>query len=376
MDILNVVKEVINLTEEEVRNMDPINIMLIGKTGVGKSTLINNVFRENLAKTGVGKPITKHLKKISKEGVPINLYDTRGLELDTKIQNEVKKEIDEEIAKISSYAGERDRIHIVWFCINATSNRLEDFEEEWIKELSEKLPVIVVLTQSFDKDSSQEFKAYIMNLGLDIEGVARIIAAPYNFGEFKVPAYGLENLVDMTLRAIPEGAETAFINAQKVNIEKKAEYARKWAKGFIAETFMVGFTPIPFADAPILASSQVAMIAKITSIFGISMNKGMITSIVSSAAGVTGAVFTGRTMVTNLLKFVPGAGTFVGGIISGTTAALITSALAYAYINVMIKVATSEYTGKQIEENELMTLMRTEIRKQLDTMKDRDGKGR
>ena len=41
----NVVQEILNKTKEEVENMHPVNILLAGKTGVGKSTLINNVFR-------------------------------------------------------------------------------------------------------------------------------------------------------------------------------------------------------------------------------------------------------------------------------------------------------------------------------------------
>lgn len=43
-----------------------------------------------MAETGVGKPITQHLKKISKEGVPVNLYDTKGLELSESVQAEIK----------------------------------------------------------------------------------------------------------------------------------------------------------------------------------------------------------------------------------------------------------------------------------------------
>ncbi len=180
---------------------------------------------------------------------------------------------------------------------------------------------------------------------------------------------GLKDLVQETLRLLPEEVEPAFINAQKVDVMKKAELARKWARGFITETFMVGFTPIPFADAPIIASSQVAMIAKITSIFGVSMNKALVTSIVSSVTGVSGAVYTGRALVSNLLKLIPGAGTVVGGIISGSTAALITTALAYAYINLMILVATTEYKNTTMKQSEIMEFMQEELKKQMKIVK-------
>ena len=369
LDVINVVKDIVQMTEEEVRKMNPINIMLVGKTGVGKSTLINHIFRENLAATGIGKPVTKHLEKITKEGVPITLYDTKGLELNPSVQTQVRKEVFDEIRRLNQFGEEKDKIHVVWYCLNTGSSRLESFEEGFIRELSEILPVVVVLTQSLQEDNVRELSEYIDSLRLNIKGMVSVIAKPYAISGHHIPAFGLEELVSVTFSLLPESAEQAFINAQKVDVMKKAEYAKKWAKGFITETFMVGFTPVPFADAPILASSQIAMIAKITSIFGVSMNKGMITSIVSSAAGVSGAVFTGRTLVSNLLKLVPGAGTLVGGIISGSTAALITTALAYAYINVMIKVATSEYQNKQLENSEVMEMMKKELRHQMDVVK-------
>ncbi|NLH69727.1 MAG: hypothetical protein GX454_06060, partial [Brooklawnia sp.] len=36
------------------------NLAVLGATGVGKSTLINAVFGEDLARTGIGAPVTQH----------------------------------------------------------------------------------------------------------------------------------------------------------------------------------------------------------------------------------------------------------------------------------------------------------------------------
>jgi predicted GTPase len=96
----NFINDLFNKINEESNKMIPANIMLIGKTGVGKSTLINNIFRENLAETGIGKPVTQHLRRISKEGIPINLYDSRGLELDSDVQKKVREDINAEIDRI------------------------------------------------------------------------------------------------------------------------------------------------------------------------------------------------------------------------------------------------------------------------------------
>ena len=41
--------------KEAENDVGQCNVLVIGKTGVGKSTLINSVFRQRLAETGVGR---------------------------------------------------------------------------------------------------------------------------------------------------------------------------------------------------------------------------------------------------------------------------------------------------------------------------------
>ncbi|UOR24325.1 50S ribosome-binding GTPase [Helicobacter pylori] len=63
---------------EAIKKEKPImNILLMGTTGVGKSSLINGLFGQEVAKAGVGKPITQHLKKYIDEEKGLVLWDTR-----------------------------------------------------------------------------------------------------------------------------------------------------------------------------------------------------------------------------------------------------------------------------------------------------------
>lgn len=359
----DVVSDILEKTKEELDSMEPIRIMLIGKTGVGKSTLINSIFRENLATEGIGLPVTEHITRITKKGVPIVLYDTKGLELSDEKTEKVKEEVREYTELKPEDPENEKRADVIWYCINSAGNRIEEKETEWIKELSKKLPVIIVLTFSFHKETSDMLKAYIEEMKLGEKAVIKVLSKPMSFGKFNISSFGLKELVDITYDVMNEEKGKAFINAQKVDIDKKAEVAAKWARGFIYETFLVGFVPIPFADAPIISASQAAMIAKITAIFGVSYDKALFTSIVSATAGISGAVVSGRYLVTNLLKIIPGAGTITSGLISGSTAAVITTAMAYAYINVMKKVAIEEYKGNKLLPTEITDLMKKELDK-------------
>ena len=137
-----------------------------------------------------------------------------------------------------------------------------------------------------------------------------------------------------------------------------------------AVSFGEGFIPIPFSDAALLVPTQVAMIASITTIFGIEVSKGLLTSFVSSTIGSAGATILGKTIVANLLKLIPVAGTVAGGAISGSTAGLLTAALGEAYIKVMEKVYKGELTSEDLYaesgKNEIEKIFKDEKKKKKD----------
>lgn len=70
-DVEKAAQDAINAINKRIKNLNTLNIIVAGKTGVGKSTLINSVFRDKLAETGMGKPVTDHIRKITKKGVPL-----------------------------------------------------------------------------------------------------------------------------------------------------------------------------------------------------------------------------------------------------------------------------------------------------------------
>lgn len=370
MNNYDLINEVLGKTSEEIQKMSPINILLVGKTGVGKSTLINGMFRDNLVETGVGKPVTKYLQKITKENIPINLYDTQGLELNSQNQREVLTEITT-LLKDLKRQGEKDRIHLVYYCINSNGSRIEDSEISLINSLKQFAPVIIVLTQSLG-ENSEKLKEYIQDLKLDVADVIEILAKPYRINDMVIEEKGLKELMTKSFELLDEEIKNSFINAQHVDIDLKAKTARRWAKRYIKTAFGIGFVPIPFSDASILVPMQIGMIAHINSIFGISMDKQRVASIIAAIGGTGGATFAGRFIVTNALKFIPGIGSLAGGLISAATASIMTTALAMSYIEVLSYIAKREKLGINMDFSEIEKLMQKTYTEYLKNRKKKD----
>ena len=356
----DIAQEVLDATNKELAELSPVNILIIGKSGVGKSTLINSLFREKIADTGIGKPVTKHLQKIHRADVPITLYDTRGLELSPAVQRQVKDEI---YNLIQENKNTKDEIHAAYYCIQATSSRIEESEIELIKNISNNIPVILVLTQAIG-EQAKEFHHIIEEMNLPVVGVHSVLAQPYVISEdYTLQAFGLKELVNRTFNLIPEDVRKAFINAQQVDIERKVESAKNWARRYILTTFGVGFIPIPFSDASLLVPMQVALLSHITVIFGVSLDRATMLSIVAAVGGTGSATYVGRSFVSNAIKFIPGVGTVVGGLISGTTASVITRALAFSYIQVLKVIATNELHGIETPADKILSLMESQFKK-------------
>ena len=341
IDMNKIAQDAINAITEKIKNLKNLNIIVAGKTGVGKSTLINAVFRDNLAETGMGKPVTDHMRKITKKGVPLSIYDTRGFELGKEVQSDVKKEVVDTISKGLAAHDVNEAIHCIWYCINTASNRIEPEEIKWLRELSKdnqitQIPIIVVLTQSFSKKKAQSMQKTLLDENLDIIQVIPVLAEDYEIEDLGViPSHGLDILIQVMEEALPEELMDTLNNVQIASLKSK----KLKAPAAVATASVVaageGATPIPFSDCALLIPTQLGMIASITVIFGFDVNKSIITTLLSSTIGAGGATLLGKTVVSNLLKLIPVAGTVAGGAISAGTAGVITAALGEAYIGVM-----------------------------------------
>lgn len=358
MEDKNLFQEFIRKFNQEMKKMGHANLIVTGKTGVGKSTLINAAFREDIAKTGIGTPVTAEgdVRWYEKNDFPLRIYDTIGLELD-EIRRKRSLEMIKKVCQERKQSNDPDKfIHAMWYCVSSDSDRLEQYEADYINSVSDEVNVILVVTKSYRKKHSERLIKAIKSEypGLKVRNYVAVLAQdenPEDCDEDEAPkkAYGVDTLIEVTAQIMPDSAQMAWCNAQKASLELKCNKAQTLVLATAAASFGEGYIPLPFSDAIALVPTQIAMLASITAIFGINVSENLLKSIVTSLAGTAGTTFVGRTIVSNLLKMIPGIGTAVGGTICGATASILTTALGEAYIVIMKMIANDEIDEKDLE---------------------------
>jgi uncharacterized protein (DUF697 family) len=328
MDFSKIFNEAAHKAHDELGH---VNILIAGRSGVGKSTLINAVFGENLAETGDGRPVTKHTRSYTKSGIPLTIYDTRGLEMQDYEQT--VSELEEFISTNGRKTNSDDHIHVAWICISEDSRRVEDAEASLATMLAKHMPCLGVITKS---RADQGFRAKVQQLLPETRNVVRVRAVKEELDEGHVlMPLGLDHLIEATYELVPEGHKRAFAAAQKASMNLKVKQAHLYVVSAATTAGAAGAVPIPFSDVAVIVPIQVGMLAGISAVFGFDVTSTFLTTLVGSAAGVTGASLAGRAIVSNILKLIPGAGSIAGSAISAATAIALTAALGEAYISAL-----------------------------------------
>ena len=281
-----------NNTEE--KKLPVANILVAGITGTGKSTLLNAVFGDEVAKTGTGKPVTEHMDEYQNPNVPIHIWDTVGLELDSEKTEKSINDIRNTIASKAASDDHFDVIHAIWYCINSGSNRYQGAELDFIKKLhSIGVPFIIVLTQCTDipekiNQFENEIKRINEEKGMgDIE-IVQVCAKDFETRLGTIPAFGLEDLVDVTLKKLPEFLKTGFIAAQKVSKEQKRSECEKQIIPYVKEALHGKWFNVPIANIFKTKKELHNMMADIVTMYNSVLEKAEIDQIIEETQPVAG----------------------------------------------------------------------------------------
>lgn len=323
-----------------------LNVLIAGKTGAGKSTLINAVFGSEVVPTGSGKPLTQNIKQYQVTN-NFSIFDTKGLEMAA---------FDETVSQIRDLLKEQktkpvdEQIHIAWLCIPEGNRRIEDGEKKLhaiFKEFS--LPVITVITKATqDADEKGVKFSDLVKAELSINDEkyfqrVRALEVEDDEGEIKKimglvkDNKGNDGLIEKTYSLLPEGQNAAFARYQKYNNELRQNAAKEHARALInrycATAGAVAATPIPFSDFALLLPTQIGMITHLSNAYGLDMSADTAKKLAIAFAGVAGAGFGIKLAVGSLLKIIPGLGSVAGGAMNAAIAATTTKLMGHAYLS-------------------------------------------
>ena len=355
--------------------MERGNVLVIGNSGVGKSTLINSALGDNCAVTGFGTSgTTSRLEIYESNEIPFRIIDTIGFEpswfKEMKAIHAVRK-----WSKTSSKTGQEDtQINVIWFCVDGTSRKL--FPKA-IKDLSHatsmwpSVPVIVVITKSYSVPERSENIEMVHNAfaqqkrySKNLKAVIPVVAQTYQLNDTAyAPPEGITELIDATNALLPEGLQAAQTDIANFKLNRKRMLAHGIVGTATASAVVVGAVPISFPDALILSPIEVGELNALAYIYGIKNDdaaKKFLNTIID--VGTVGAA---AKAAISTLKAIPGinlGASVLNAIIAGSIVAALGEGSIYAFEQVYLgkksvedidwvrKIMESKLSGKFIEK--------------------------
>ena len=175
--------------ESQWQQLPTYRLLVLGEAGVGKTTLIQSLF---------------DLKK--NENIPQFQVDEVSLlqELPTSFKYDA-----------------------CIYCLNGSSDESSLETKESLFRIANHLPTIIALTQSIGTKAEQ-FQSQLVDLSLPVKGIINVMAKPYPIYEsVHLPAFGLEELLDLLLECVDGNKVATLISLQKIDCKKKLSLAKQ-----------------------------------------------------------------------------------------------------------------------------------------------------
>ena len=207
-----------------------LTVMVLGMTGVGKSTLINEVLKlegNKKAKAKTGPFVTVNYQEYESDSLEfLKLIDTRGIELNKNYgADEVQREATKFIEERKRTNDPNKFVQCIWYCI--TGNRFQEVEQNLLNKLrttygESKIPIILIYTQATDQVSINQMKEYIQSINMDanfIEVLAERKELVNNQGCLE--PFGIDILIKETLKKCKQALNGEMFSVITESISKK-----------------------------------------------------------------------------------------------------------------------------------------------------------
>lgn len=333
-------------------NVKKPNILIAGATGAGKSSVVNYVFGRDLTKVAAGEPVTRGIHQYKNDDIAVTLFDSEGYEIGSARQQHYEEEV---IGFVENNRRKEasDRIHLVWYTINAATKRVTPLDKTLIRRLSESTAVAVLFTQ-IDQVDLDELTALRNELnGIVVEeSIFQVSIAPEIINNEALRQYvDWERLIVWSVEQLDASLQEGLLMEIQAESEAMLKLKRKKANriisGYVASAGTAAAVPLPFADAVALTPIQVTMSVHLFRYWGVKASDDLLKTLIGSTIIPQIGRTLSKTLLLNVMKFFPGAN-MAAGVINATVASGITWAIGLAINEIAYRNAMD--SSKTIEQ--------------------------
>lgn len=329
----------LSILKELLMDARPPKLMILGRRGAGKSSLVNAIFGERVAAVGsvlseTGRPTWYSYRGPRGE---MKILDTRGLGDRTRPEAANFQDALDEIRAVL-VAEHPDAILFLCKAKDVDSHIAQDVAniEAMRAFIAERhryeAPVVAVVTQVDELDPKRVEPPYeneakrrnidtavrtiqeaLTERGIALARVIPVSAYAEYEGERRVydNYWNVEELVDYLVDVLPRSAQVQMARLSQLQAVQR-KLARKMTAAAAAVAGGIAAAPIPVADILPLTALQIGLITGIAYLSGREMSKAAAREFLAALGVNVGAAFALREGARALAKFVfPGAGSAV-----------------------------------------------------------------